>query len=183
MPPSPFGHSHKHGDCYATWYAKKKAGELAGQCGFSRSDEEDIEQSLLLGLLERWPKFNSDECSPNEFISWAIGRGVADLIRDQQRRREFEPTETQPIEHLLRSEDEAVPANCVEEDHAPHLDLQMDLEEILSDLPPEIEQVGRLLMTGNISQAARQLGISRRTVRDRVQKLREALVAAGYEHA
>lgn len=182
MSDSPFGHSHQHGDCYAAWYAKKKAQELAGQCGFSRSDGDDIEQSLLLGLMERWPKFNPEECSPKEFISWAIGRGVADLIRDQQRRHEFEPTETQPIERLLSDDAVSIPASCVEDDPVPHLDLKIDLETILATLPPEIEQVGRLLMSGNISQAARELGISRRTVRDRVQKLREALQAAGYEH-
>ena len=53
MPSSPFGHPHKKGKCYATWYAKKKARELVGHFGFTSSDQDDIEQSLLLSLMER----------------------------------------------------------------------------------------------------------------------------------
>lgn len=183
MPPSPFGHSHRQGDCYATWYAHKKAVGLIGCFGFSETDVDDIEQSLIVGLLERWPKFNPKECSAKEFISWAIGRTVADQIREQQRRHEFEPTETEPIEQLFDDEEQPLPSSGLYEDHVPHIDRSIDLAQILTSLPPEIQAVGELLMSGNITNAARELGISRRTVRDRMQKLRLALEAAGYEHA
>ena len=183
MPPSPFGHSHKRGDCYATWYANKKASALVGEFGFTESDTDDIEQSLIVGLLERWPKFNPKECSAKEFISWAIGRAVADQIREQQRRHEFEPTENEPIEQLYGDKGQLLPSSCMHADHVPQIDRSIDLEQVLASLPPEIQAVGELLMTGNITNAARELGISRRTVRDRMEKLRIALEAAGYEHA
>ena len=60
MNDSPFGLAHQHGDCYATWYAKKKAAELIGHFKFNESDREDIEQTLLLKLIERWPRFDAD---------------------------------------------------------------------------------------------------------------------------
>lgn len=183
MPSSPFGHPHTKGACYATWYAQKKARVLVGHFGFTSSDQEDIQQQLLLSLLERWPKFNPAESSPQEFISWAIGRIVADLIRDQQRRHAAEPTQCQPIDELINDEEASLPASCIESDPVPVIDLALDIEVVLSRLPPAVQETARELRTGNISEVARRLGLSRRTIRDRVRLLREAFVRAGYGDA
>lgn len=183
MPSSPFGHPHTQGACYATWYAEKKARVLVGHFGFTASDQEDIQQLLLLALLERWPKFNSAEISPQEFISWAIGRTVAELIRQQQRRQAAEPTQYQPIDELLNDEEASLPAACIEADPTPAIDLALDIEVVLSRLPPAVQETARELRTGNISEVARRLGLSRRTIRDRVRQLREAFVRAGYGDA
>ncbi len=183
MPSSPFGHPHTKGACYATWYAKKKSKELVGHFGFTSSDRDDIEQQLLLSLLERWPKFNPAECSPQEFISWAIGRAVADLIREQQRRLEAVPTEGLPVEELLNDEEGSLPAGCIQPDPAPAIELSLDVEFVLSRLPPEIQETARELKTGNVCEVARRLGVSRRTVRNRLQVIREAFERAGYGDA
>ncbi len=179
MPSSPFGHPHKKGKCYATWYAKKKARELVGHFGFTSSDQDDIEQSLLLSLMERWPKYEASECSPQEFISWAIGKGVAEQVREQQARNRFEPTDGLSLEDLVNDEDELLPASCVQADHAPVIDLSLDIEQVLANLPPDVQETARLLKTENISETARQLGVSRRTIRDRMRIIGQALVRAG----
>ncbi len=180
MPQSPFGHPHAQGKCYATWYVKKKARELTGHFGFTSSDRDDLEQSLFVSLMERWPKFHADECTPQEFISWAIGRGVADLIRERQQRNAAEPTEGLPLEELFKDEDEQLPTGCVQADHVPSVELSLDVEHILSRLPSEIQDTARRLMEGNVCQVARQTGLSRRTIRDRARIIREAFEAAGY---
>lgn len=179
MPHSPFGHTHERGDCYATWYAKRKAEKLVEPLELTEFDQDDIEQSLILGLLERWPKFDPSVCKPKEFITWAIKRAVADQIREQRRRLKFEPTEVEPLEDLLADDEEDLPTSCVCEDHAPVLDRAMDIQEAMSRLPPEIQEVGRLLMTYTVVETAQKLGVSRRTVRDRMERLRDALTTAG----
>lgn len=183
MPHSPFGHAHERGDCYATWYAKRKAEKLVEPLELTEFDQDDVEQSLLLGLLERWPKFDPSVCKPKPFITWAIKRAVADQIREQRRRLKFEPTEVEPLEDLLADEEEALPADYVSEDLAQVLDRAMDIQETLSKLPPEIQEVGRMLMSHNVVETAQELGLSRRTVRDRMEKLQEALTSAGFAHA
>ena len=180
MPLSPLGHPHAHGNCYATWFVKKKARELTGHFGFTESDRDDLEQSLFTSLLERWQKFNANECSPQEFISWAVGRGVADLIRERQQRNELEPIEGRPLEEIFRNEDEPLPPCCVQPDHVPTVELTLDVEHILSRLPPDIQDTARRLMEGNVCQVARLTGLSRRTIRDRARMIREAFEAAGY---
>ena len=180
MPSSPFDHPHRKGRCYATWFAKRKSFELVGHFGFTESDREDNEQQLLVSLMQRWPKFNSAECTPNEFISWAIGVGIRDLVREQQNRNEFLPTECEPLEDLLGDEEELLPASCVHPDHAPAVELSVDLAEVLARLPSEVQYTAQLLVHNNICDVARELGLSRRTIRNRVQVIREALEAAGY---
>ena len=183
MPSSPFGHAHAKGGCYATWYAKKKSKELVGHFGFTSSDQDDIEQQLLLSLLERWPKFNPQECSALEFISWAIGRAVADLIREQQRRQNAEPTQCQPVDELIADDEASLPAACIESDPVPAIDLVLDIEVVLLRLPPQVQETARELKTGNVCEVARRLGLSRRTVRSRLQLIRQAFEQAGYGDA
>ncbi len=65
----------------------------------------------------------------------------------------------------------------------PAIDLALDIEVVLSRLPPAVQETARELRTGNISEVARRLGLSRRTIRDRVGQLREAFVRAGYGNA
>ena len=180
MPSSPFDHPHRKGRCYATWFAKRKSFELVGHFGFTKSDQDDLEQQLLLSLMERWPKFNPAECSANEFISWAIGRAVRDLVREQQSRNEHLPTECDPIEDVIGDEEELLPPQCVQADHAPAVDLSVDVAKALAHLPSEVRNTAQRLMVNNVSDVARELGVSRRAVRNRVKVIREALVAVGY---
>ncbi|MBL8810625.1 MAG: sigma-70 family RNA polymerase sigma factor [Planctomycetaceae bacterium] len=183
MPSSPFGHPHRKGPCYATYYAKKKAHELVGHFGFTSSDQDDLEQSLLVSLMERWPKYEASECTPQEFISWAIGKGVAEQVRERQARNHFEPTDGLSLEDLINDEEELLPASCVQADHAHAIDLSVDIEQVLASLPPDVQKTARLLMTENMSEAARKSGVSRRTIRDRARIIREAFERAGYGDA
>jgi len=48
-----FSQPHHSGDDYTTWLIKFKASKLVGNCGFTISDREDLEQELALTLLQR----------------------------------------------------------------------------------------------------------------------------------
>ncbi len=104
-------------------------------------------------------------------------------LRKQQRRQAAEPTQYQPIDELIHDEEASLPAACIESDPVPAIDLALDIEVVLSRLPPAVQETARELRTGNISEVARRLGLSRRTIRDRVGQLREAFVRAGYGDA
>ena len=80
---SPFGIKHRGGDCYATWYAQKKAAELAGKYGFAADEDEDLAQDLALHLLRQWPQYDPSKGKPTTFIQNVIDTKVCQLIRDQ----------------------------------------------------------------------------------------------------
>lgn len=182
MSDSPFGHAHKHGDCYATWYARKKAAELIGHFGFVESDEEDLAQTLLLKLLERWPQFNPNQASPGRFISWAIQKGVADLVRDKQQQNEFEPTVPVPVEPFAADEEFGDMSSCRVADPSAQASLRMDVATVLQRLPPELRQVAELLQQHSVAEIVRLTGKSRSAIRYAARQIREAFVQAGFDH-
>ena len=183
MSNSPFGIRHRFGDCYATWYANKKAGNLVGHFGFLPSDQEDLFQSLIEKLLERWPQYDPSHIKPGVFVSWAIKLGVKDLIRQQRQRQKFEPTESIPIDpeeadELLQDE-----ASISSADPTTALVLSLDVATILSRLPADLRQIADLLQSHPPVEIERKTGRSRQSIRLAIRQIREAFVQGGYGDA
>lgn len=81
MSDSPFGRRHKHGDCYATWYIRRKAQALAGKYGLSRDDVDDIAQDLCLLLIKQWPQFDPTVGKATTFIQNVVDTRVDESPR------------------------------------------------------------------------------------------------------
>lgn len=180
MSNSPFKIKHRHGDCYATWYARKKARSLVGHFGFVPSDQDDLFQTLIVKLLERWPQFDPGHIKPGRFISWAIKLGVKDLIRDQRQRQKFEPTESIPVEPAAADETFGDVTGCHAADPSVATSLKLDVATILARLPPDIRHIAELLQSNTLAEIERQTGKSRQSLRSAAQKIRAAFERAGY---
>ena len=185
MSNSPFGIRHRFGDCYATWYAQKKAAELAGKYGFAADEGEDLAQDFALHLLCQWPHYDPSKGKPTTFIQNVIDTEVCKLIRDQ-----CDPKRDYRRHRSLSDVDEAAEYGLLDGVRGqPDVsdqelsDMQSDFAVITSQLPDDLQQIAELLKTKCPNAIAQELGIPESTVRYRIARLREHFEQAGYGDA
>jgi len=70
---------------YARTLIRVKAKQIVRRPGFSRSDQADVEQDLIVHLLCQAQHFDPDRGSLNTFISRVVDSAVAMLVRDRER--------------------------------------------------------------------------------------------------
>ncbi len=125
-------------------YAKRlihhKAKELIGRYGFTRSDQEDIEQELTLRLIGRWRYYDPARGRPATFYKVVVARGIASIL---EHRRAPTRTPPSPIVSLSRRSwgeygTEAELADLVpgrNRSRSDQSDLRIDLAKALDGLP------------------------------------------------
>ena len=173
---------------YARDLIGRKARQLVGRHGFTRDDEEDLQQEMTLRLILRLPKFDARKAKRKTYTSRALDRIAVDLIRFQKREKRDCRLESYSLDerigdgegHSIRrgetlSQDEY---DFRTEKHtrpeSERCDMSMDVWAAISELPQDLEAVTRLLPTHSISEVARVLGLHRDTIhRDRLVRLRE----------
>lgn len=181
---------------YALELVHYKAWQLVGKAGYTQDDVGDIKQNLIVDLLERLPQFDPAKATYNTFVARLVERKISNLLRDRRaemrdHRREvcslneeIDTGEDEPVQRLttisrdgqdIRTGKHSRPAE--ERAH-----LQIDMGSVLESLTPELRQVAEMLQTRSVSQVARELGIPRRTFREKyMPRLREVLSAHGMD--
>ncbi len=175
---------------YLTALIECKARQLVSKAGYTQDDIKDIEQELIRDLLERLPKFDPAKASLNTFADRVVGRRICNLLRDRQaamrdwRREaysldeEIEADEGSTVLHEISQDEVDLRTGRYDRPEAARAHLQMDLEEVLAGLPPELRQVAGMLRTQSVAEVARELGIPRGTFRDRyLAQIREVFAA------
>ncbi len=172
---------------YTTGFIRKKVRQLIGRAGFTRSDVESLKQELYLKLLKHFPAFDPEQSHPNAFITTILERFIANLLRDRRaekrdhrlicslnvtigcedgRQVEISETVTDREDNARRCRTSRSPQDEAE--------LRMDVAELLGKLADESRNVCQRLMAGDsVSQIARDIGIPRTTLQDRIRKLRD----------
>ncbi len=181
-------------DAYAVQLIRRKARQLVGRAGFTEDDQEDIEQDLTLDLLHRLPKFDSLRASLHTFIARVVEHGVARLIERQEAPMRDYRRCTCSLNDPIRDDraDGAERGDFIsQEDYlkgigqpalllADGVALKLDLERLLSTLPPELRDLMSRLDNGQtIAEIARDIGLSRGTLYDRMKELRLLAEEAG----
>ena len=187
-----FEQRHRHSDDYATWLVKTKAAYLARRLGLSTDDREDIEQELFLDLIKRWERYDPSQSQPTTFIALVVRNRLCDLVKQHCTAKGIKtvplPADDDDSDEL--EEDESIARRDTRQDSQSPLELPdprdhyalvMDVEEALSRLSPELRELAECLKHYNISQAARQLGITRSMARRRLDQLRAALADSGLD--
>lgn len=180
---------------YARTLIRVKAKQLARRPGFCRSDEEDVEQDLVLHLLSQAQHFDPKRGALNTFIARVVNSGVAMLVRDRTRikRRPDDDVEVQSLE------------DKVEQPHGPPAPLWMvisleDLERrigsksltdaevfeladqiasVMASLPEELRDICESLQHRNRSETECELGLSRRKFNQAMTRIREHFSKSG----
>lgn len=180
---------------YAAAMARFKARQLIGIAGFTESDRDDLEQELMSAVISRMPQFNARRGSPKTFVACIVARKIITLIRYRTTgSRDFRREAFSLDQPAAGSDDAALlQGDCVADDiadpaGASHVRREVEQTELaeatqqaLSGLPGDLRRLCELLKTGRLADAARELGVPRSTLRNRVSRLRELFEAAGLQ--
>ncbi|RLS54300.1 MAG: sigma-70 family RNA polymerase sigma factor [Planctomycetota bacterium] len=179
MSNSPFGHEHKHSNCFAKWYIGRKAKSLAGKYGFDDDASEVIFQDLILHLIKIWPQYDPGLSQPITFIHEVVDRKIRELIRLQKRMKRDYRLEVPLTEE---AEDGLLDGVRGQPDVSDHelIEFREDCATILATLPEDLLEIAELLKELSPSDIARRLKISKSQVSRRMTKLRQHFVAEGY---
>lgn len=176
-----------------TWgIVKKKALQMVGRPGIRHQDRQDIEQHLLLRLVERAAAFDPDRGHSNVFVTTVVERTAASLVRDQGAEKrdprrvcslnatigndDGQPTELadtvsqwgHDARHEQRSRSDQEQAELVN-----------DVYEAIASLPPKLRELAEQLQTMTVADIARETGMARSTINDRISQLRRRFEDAG----
>lgn len=180
---------------YARTLIRVKAKQLVRRPGFSRSDQPDVEQDLVVHLLCQAQHYDPDRGSLNTFIARVVDSAVAMLLRERGRMRrnpegdaevqslaEMVPQPDGPPEALARLisqldlERRTGGASLTD---AQLFELVADVASVIPTLPPELQDICRSLLTRNRSETEAELGISRRGLQSAMVLIREHFVKSG----
>ncbi len=174
---------------------RRKARQLVGKAGFTRSDREDIEQELYLKLLKAARLFDPTQAHWHSFATAVIERHTASLLRDK--RAEKRDSRCVCSLDVVVTEDEEGPVQLGETIGQDEYDnrrgrwprqeqelfeLAQDVADVIAGLPAELRELAEALKTESLSEIARRTGVARSTLNARVQQLRERLERAGLKN-
>lgn len=170
---------------------RRKVRQLIGCHGFREQDREQLQQELMARLLNGLQSFDPKQAHRNAFVTTIVERSVATIVRDkraekrdhrrisslnvmvgdgEENRTELSATIGQPAYDARRCRESRSEGELSE--------LSSDIAELLAQLPVELQLLAEQLKHKSISQIAREMGIPRTTLRERVVELRERFEAA-----
>jgi RNA polymerase sigma factor (sigma-70 family) len=176
-----------------TWgIVKKKALQLVGRPGIRDQDRPDLEQHLLLKVAQRAAAFDPGRGHSNVFVTTIVERAVANMVRDN-RAEKRDPTRVCSLNAPVANDD----GNTVElgatvgqhEHDARHqrhtrsqqeqAELANDVQDVIAALPDRLRQLAEQLKTMTVADIARETGIARSTINDRITELRRRFEKSG----
>lgn len=191
------GHSAQRPDLdlvlgeYANKLIRHKARQLVDQFGFTRSDRDDLEQELRTHLFQQAARFDPERGSASTFISRVLSRKVVSIIRHRCAEQRHCYRVACSLNDLVRDEDDAwlergqtLPPDADRRRTAATevlSDLSIDLHQAVDALEPRLQRLWHMLLSNTVTDAARELGVSRFVVYARVQELREHFAAHGLQ--
>jgi RNA polymerase sigma-70 factor (ECF subfamily) len=188
MPVSP---QHPSPDSFTLGYVRKHARQLVGRYGFAPSDQQEIEQRLLLKLTPRLPEAKADCPKWKSFVAKTVKRHIATLIRDAVAEKRAPSRcgslnvsvhgEDGPVEliHTLGPDQAGARLQRSPRSDEQLAELRMDMAAIIASLPPDLRDVCVRLQHDSISQVARDLGVPRTTLSTMIGRLRERFDKGG----
>ena len=171
---------------------RRKAGQILGRNGFAWQDRDSVEQELKIKLLERLEFFDRGVSHRNVFATTVIEREVAKLIRYRQAdKRDFRRVcslnvmipsgDEDPVELGSTISTQEYETRWCRESRSPEAlsELRQDITTMLELLPPDLRRLAEQLKEKSLSQVAREMGIPRTTLRERVYEIRARFESAG----
>ncbi len=168
---------------------------LIGNWRLTDGEREDLMQDFRTDLIGRLPAFDSTKASRRTFISRIVEHRFNSIIAERTAGVRDVRNEAGSLDRPVdRNQPEGrTRVDCLSNDTY-HLrvsgristdvdtsDLRIDLETILAHLPPSERIVwGRLYEGESVSEIARELGLHRSTLYERIKVIRQRLQRAGY---
>lgn len=178
-------------DQFTASLIRRKARQLVGRAGFSRSDGEDIEQELRLKLIKHLSAFDPEQGTRRAFVATVVERCAATLLRDKSAEKRDHrrvcslniiiAEEGGPVEW---GETIGLREHNARRGVQPRDDLELaqvltDVADVIASMPPELRDLAESLKVGSLSQIARRMGVPRTTLNESVRRIRRRFERAG----
>ncbi|MEX0718358.1 MAG: sigma-70 family RNA polymerase sigma factor [Planctomycetaceae bacterium] len=182
-------------DRFVTRYARSlirtRTAQLARRPGFAGSDREDLSQHLWTALFEQAGKFDPTRASIDTFIDRVVNTAVGMLLRERRRRMRAAGLRAQsldqpargcslPLAERLEDEDRCRRLGTVPEESVEAWIDAGAFAHAMASAPVHLRDVLRRVMGGSVVSAARELGVSRRQIRNALAQAREHFERAGF---
>ena len=173
---------------YAINLIRSVAMNITRHKGFSSSDQDDLEQELVLHLLERLPKYDASKASLDTFINRVVYHIATSLVRARQtQKRGVDVTvhledpvglpgeENQILLDVIDPEDLGLKNGTLSRSTEDQYLLQIDTEMLLNALPPDLRALCHMLAEDSVAEVAKSLGRHRTTIYKNVQTIHKDL--------
>ena len=168
---------------------KYKAQRMIGKAGLTQSDIDDITQELWLDIIRRLPRFRPDRAQRNTYVSRLIDHQLATILRHRRTAmRDCRRCSSlnEPVKFGQTTEradliDQNVHArrtgsNCQTDEDT---DLASDIRAIMAKMPPQMQELCQRLITDSQSAIARDIGVPRTTLQEKIEKIRRRFENGG----
>jgi len=183
-------------DTYAARLIRAKAHQLIGKAGFTENDRQDLQQDLMMDLLQRMRHFNPAKAKKATFMTRIVQRRISTLLEARHARcRDWRlcrvslntPCENDrgdtPRELIDRVDSQGNLGNSERETRQEAIsNLHMDIERVLDTLPEDLRDLCERLRESNMAEIARETGVARTTLYDKLTRIREAFREAGLDN-
>ncbi len=183
-------------DAVLTAYAKSlirfKAKQLSRKPGFTKTDQEDLEQELTAQLLARAHLFDPTRASANTFADRVIKSAIAMMLRDRRRQKRAAGFAAQSLERTFVAQDHGITSLRDAlgfadlgrrlgkgDEETRRSELVVAVNQVLESLPPDLQNICRRLISGSLAEVARELEMSRHRLRHAIERIRKHFETAG----
>ena len=182
-------------DDYAADLIRYKARQLVRRPEFSPSDQEDLEQEMVLDLLRRLPRYDPRRAQRSTFIARIVEHKIATLIeyqraakRDSDRQgpslnRDIADGEGHTTDAIQAVDQEAYLKRLGIEfrPQRDRADLRLDLEDALRRLPDDLRSLCEMLRSMSVQEIAKAVGMPRPSVYDAIKRVKARLGEEGFQ--
>lgn len=155
-------------DPFVMRQAEVRASRLVRNYGFTPDDWDDLRQELLLDYLRRHPKFDPERGNHQGFACGVLRHHAAKLATANSRAGVA----------CEQPDDQCEIRICTTSGIESEIDLRIDVEAVLSQLPEHLQRLAKQLAEMSPREVSRETGKSRSRIYQWIAELRRAFVAA-----
>ena len=174
---------------YARTLIRVRVRRLVREKGFLRSEQDDLEQELVMHLISQAPSFDSSRASLNTFVATVVDSGVAMIVRDRNRTKRM-PTRgastlsletkvdrpgSQPktLRDIISLDDQTRRTGASQSTDVERFVHTDDVHTALASLPPQLQEFCKSLQLHGCMETRSLLGLSRRGFDAALESIRE----------
>lgn len=178
-------------DRYCRCFIYRTAQTLVDEGFYQEHDLDDVVQDLTLHLLEQADQYDPTRARWTTFVRTVVEHQAISMRRHRSAQCRSKLVASLDVK-VRDSDGQAVPLGTMisEEEYAEgkghqhrdrfdEVDVSEDVQAMIENLSPEMQEVCELLKTQSVAATARQLGIPRSTLLNRLQSLRDQFEDAG----
>lgn len=147
-------------------------------------DLADLEQYLALHMLSRLGSYDDRRADLGTFtdrILTNLARNLVTAAYAKKRTADRTASSIEDMDLCGRSTGLPLAPRAHDFDWEEQIHLRRDVGRIVSELPPQLQEICSWLSCGSVTDASRRSGLSRPSIYGRIERLRRAFKGAGLE--